>query len=178
MSIGENNIMCNSTKISISVLMGVVGVFATASVRAQNLQFTLNPSTQSYTTAQTAIWNATFVNNTASTITFTAINIQNTPPEMITDYDLYLTNIDATTLGVGASVTANIFTSTAPSIVPGTYDGKVLVSYRITGNPTDSTEEALFVSIITGAAIPEPSSIALLSLGTVAFVRRRQYQKK
>jgi PEP-CTERM motif len=163
--------------IPISALVGVATFLVATPVKAQSIQFTLNPTSQSYTTAQTATWSAIFLNTGTSTLTFTGISFTGLPAGLTTDDTLYFTNLDATTLGVGASVTANIFTSTAPTITPGTYDATVQVSYRFTGAPADSTESALFTSIITAAAIPEPTTLGLCALGLTGVIGVRRKKK-
>jgi hypothetical protein len=166
--------MRNSLKLAIVVGVAVLSV--ATPTQAQSIQFTLSPVSQAYTTAQTATWSATFLNTGTSTLTFTGIGFTGLPSGLTTDDTLYFTNLDATTLAIGASVTANIFTSSAPTITPGTYDGTVQVSYRFTGAPADSTESALFTSVIT-AAIPEPGTISLFALGLVGVIRMRRKQK-
>jgi hypothetical protein len=161
--------------LSIGALLGIATFLVAAPTQAQSIQFTLNPVSQAYTTAQTATWSATFLNTGTSTLTFTGIGFTGLPTGLTTDDTLYFTSLDATTLAVGASVTTNLFTSTAPSIASGTYDATVQVSYRFTGAPADSTESALFTSIIT-STIPEPTTLVLCAIGLtgVVGVRRKK----
>jgi PEP-CTERM motif len=154
-------------------------VFLTVpSVKAQ-LQMTLNPATQSYTQAQTATWNSTFLNTDPTRVlTFLGITFPIIDPSMTADDTLFLTNLGGTTLSAGASVTANIFTSSAPTITPGTYDGIVNIKYSFAGDPTILEREEQFTSIISAAAIPEPSTLSLCALGAVGVLGRAGARRK
>jgi hypothetical protein len=168
--------MCSfiQQSIRLSALLGMVTFLVAAPTQAQSIQFTLNPTNQSYTTAQTATWSATFLNTGTSTLTFTGIGFTGLPTGLTTDDTLYFINLDATILAIGASITTNLFTSSAPSIAPGTYDGTVQVSYRFAGAPADSSESALFTSNISSAVIPEPTALSLISLGVLGLVGRAE----
>ena len=136
---------------------------AAAPARAQ-LQFTLNPATQTYGQGATATWSATFFNTGASLLTFAGIGFSGLPTGLSADDTMYFTNFHGTTLGAGASVTANLFTTTAdPAVLPATYNSNVTVTYS-GGAPSPADASALFTSIIT-AAIPEPGTLCLLGMG-------------
>jgi hypothetical protein len=156
-------------------LVGVMTFLVVAPTRAQTIQFTLNPASQAYTTVQTVTWSATVVNTSTSLLTFTGISFSGLPTGLTTDDTLYFANLEGTTLGVGGSVTANIFTSSAPSITPGTYDATVALSYSLAGPPVvDSSESALFTSVISAGVIPEPTTLALCSVGLMGLVVKRR----
>jgi hypothetical protein len=156
------------------------GAILLALPAAAQLQFTLNPFTQTYAQGDTVTWSATFLNTGSSTITFNGISIASgLPAGLTTDDTLYFTNFDATPLNAGASITANLFTSTADLTVPtATYNSNVTVTYT-GGTPSPNDANATFISIITagGAAVPEPASLALMGIGAAGLagtLRRRR----
>lgn len=147
----------------ISLALLGAAALAVAPARAQ-LQFTLNPATQTYDQGTTATWSATFLNTGATTLTFGGIGISPGATGLTFDDTLFFTNFDATTLGAGVSVTANLFTTTAdPAVPPATYNGNVTVTYT-GGAPSPADASAVFTSIIT-VSIPEPGTLCLLGMG-------------
>ena len=167
---------------TIHAILALVGVisFIAAPARAQ-LQFTLNTPTQTYAQGTFVTWSGTFLNTGLTTLTFSGISFSGLPTGLTTDDTLYFTSLDGTSLGMGASVTTNFFTSAASSsLAPASYNSTVTVSYA-GGSPSPNDASATFNSTITpSAAIPEPSTLGLLSLslslswGTMAL-RRRHY---
>ena len=158
---------------------GIVALLMSAPARAQ-LQFTLNPASQSYIQGQTATWTANFLNTDPTlSLTFVGIGFSLVPAGMTVDDTPYFTNFDGTSLAAGNSSSGSLFTSTAAALAPGTYDATVVVTYRVSGAGSDTDASALFTSVISAStAAPEPGTLALLSIGLsgASLLRRRKSQ--
>jgi hypothetical protein len=165
------------SKVLLTALVGTAAL-AAAPARAQ-LQFTLTPASQTYAAGTTATWAATVTNIGATPLTLSGISFTGLPTGLTADDSLYFANFDNVILtvgGAGSSVTANMFTTTSlNSLAPGTYNSTVTVQYT-GGTPSPADATATLTSIVTAAAIPEPSSAAfvLLAVPGLALVRRRR----
>lgn len=167
-----------------SWLLVVVGLstLLVAPAHAQ-LEFSLNPVTQTYEQGTTVSWNVSFTNVSSSALSFEGISFSSLGTDITSDDTAYFTNFDGSTLSAGEIRTGTLFSTTAALSTPvGTYgSGVVTVTYRTSGSPTTADASANLISIITAnsSLVPEPASGLLLLMGSgLALYQRRRNQPR
>ena len=158
-------------KLKLSLATLLVALIAT-SAHAQLTVNLLLPS-QSGPHGGTVIYDATLTNSggVALDITGSSFTILGAPAGLNLDDSPLFGNFP-TTFAAGDSFTGtlfNVFIGDAATIPAGTYFGDFTVE-TTAGNTTQNWQ----LMVVAASSAPEPASIALLLLGTLVIVRRRQ----
>ncbi|WP_309713929.1 PEP-CTERM sorting domain-containing protein [Armatimonas sp.] len=158
-------------KLKLSLATLLVALIAT-SAHAQLTVNLLLPS-QSGPHNGTVFYDATLTNSGggALDITGSSFTILGAPAGLNLDDSPLFSNFP-TTFAVGDSFTGtlfNLFIGDAATIPAGTYFGDFTVE-TTAGNTTQNWQ----LTVVSASSAPEPASVALLLLGTLVIVRRRQ----
>ncbi|MEP6755463.1 MAG: hypothetical protein ABJA67_08180 [Chthonomonadales bacterium] len=168
-----------------TTLIAVLGLMIAGIVAQAQVTVTLSPSLVSVLAGQEAFFNGTVTNNTESDVFLNNMSFTFTPSGnsvfFTPDTNVFFNNVPGIIFANGDSYTGPMFGMGTSGATPaGDYLGTATILGGADPDATSSVTSSPFTIRITRQSVPEPISVALLSisvLGSMVFLRSRRTNK-